>query len=229
MAVFTISRETGSEGDKLGMELAEALGYEFFDKEIIRHLAQKIGTSPEEIERYDEKAEGRLVRFLTRLFRNQPDVMPYYGTFPHSEPAFSYGVSVPYLYYETPPEAGNVPLSPEKLVEHFEIAITDLAEDGNVVLVGRGSQCILKDTPGVIHLRTVAPFDWRVANFMKANPDLPEDDARDLVERNDTWRKNYICAHYDADWNDPELYHCVLAMDKWNRPKLVSTLARAVS
>lgn len=223
MAVFTISRETGSEGDKLGMELAEALGHEFVDKEIIRQVAEEIGTSPEAIERYDEKAEGRLVRFLTNLFRSNPEMVPYYGAFPQSEPAFAYGVSVPYLYYE-PSGARGKPLDPDRIVEHFEAIIREMAEEGNAVIVGRGSQCILKDTPGVIHLRTVAPLQWRVNNILKDNPDLDEDEARDFIERNDCWRKNYIRAHYEVDWSDCSAYHLVISMDRWDRGELVAAL-----
>lgn len=224
MAVFTISRETGSEGDKLGLELARALGYIFLDKEIIRQVAEKVGTSPEAIERFDEKAEGRLVRFLTKLFRSHPEVVPYYGTFPQSEPAFAYGVSVPYLYYEMPGEGARALAEPEKLVEHFESIIHDCAQDGNAVIVGRGSQVILAEHPGAYHIRTVAPLEWRVANFRRDNPDLEEDDARDLVERNDCWRKNYISAHYDRDWDDQSLYHLVVSTDRWDRGALVSML-----
>ncbi len=188
MAVITISRETGSEGDKVGRELAESLGYLFLDKEIIRQVAEKIGASPEAVERYDEKAEGRLMRFLSSIFRSHPEMVPYYGTFPQSEPAFAYGVSVPYLYYETPEGGGMVPPDPEKLVKHFEDIIKKCAREGNAVIVGRGSQCILKDVPEVVHIRTVGPLEWRVQNILRDNPDLEEDDARALIDRNDCWR-----------------------------------------
>ena len=228
MAVFTISRETGSEGDKLGLELARALGYIFLDKEIIRQVAEKVGTSPEAIERFDEKAEGRVVRFLTKLFRSHPEVVPYYGTFPQSEPAFAYGVSVPYLYYEMPGKGARALADPEKLVEHFESIIRNCAQDGNAVIVGRGSQAILAEHPGAYHIRTTAPLEWRVANFRRDTPDLEEDDAHDLVERNDSWRKNYISAHYDRNWDDESLYHLVVSMDKWDRGALVSMLTALV-
>ena len=185
--------------------------------------ATGIGTSPEAIERYDEKAEGRLVRFLTNLFRSNPEMVPYYGAFPQSEPAFAYGVSVPYLYYE-PSGAEGKPLDPDRIAGHFEAIIRDMAEEGNAVIVGRGSQCILKDTPGVIHLRTAAPLQWRVNNILKDNPDLDEDEARDFIERNDCWRKNYISAHYEVDWSDASPYHLVISMDRWDRGELVAAL-----
>ncbi len=228
MAVFTISRQTGSEGDKLARELAERLGYVFLDKEIIRQVAEKIGTSTEAVERFDEKAEGRLVRFLANLFRSHPEMVPYYGTFPQSEPAFAYGVSVPYLYYETPDEAKKALGDPEKLVEHFQEIIKDCAADGNAVIVGRGSQCILAETPGVIHLRTIAPVEWRLQRVLDDNPDLEQGDAEDLIDRNDTWRKNYISAHYDRNWDDASLYNLVISMDRWQRGDLVSALAAVV-
>ena len=43
--VITISREFGSGGRFIGESLAKELGFAFYDKEIIEHVAEKTGLS----------------------------------------------------------------------------------------------------------------------------------------------------------------------------------------
>ena len=55
MAIITLTRQSGSLGDEIGMLIARRLGYTFFDrKEIERRIIAK-GLSPEELAKYDEK------------------------------------------------------------------------------------------------------------------------------------------------------------------------------
>jgi cytidylate kinase len=226
MAVITIAREMGSTGDKFGREIADAFGYEFLDKEIIRQVANKIGSPEEEVEQYDEKADSWLVRFLTEVFVAHPDMQSYYSTFAHVEPSYAYGVAEPYVFYEPP--TGGKPVDPKTIVKHFEEIIREVAAKGNVVIIGRASQCILQDLPGALHVRTVAPLEWRTQNVMRDNPDLSRQDAEDLIRRNDRWRDRYISVNYGCKWADPLLYHMVISMDKWELPKAVGMLKTLV-
>ncbi len=46
-----------------------------------------------------------------------------------------------------------------KLFEHLiRAAIYELAAIDNVVIVGRGAQLILRDIPGTLHVRVIAPY-----------------------------------------------------------------------
>lgn len=51
MNIITISREFGSGGRELGKRLAEALGYAYYDREILTILAQKTDMAEEYLER----------------------------------------------------------------------------------------------------------------------------------------------------------------------------------
>lgn len=220
MSVITIARETGSLGDKLGKELADAMGYELLDKEIVRQVATKIGSAPEDVEQYDEKADSAIVRFLTQVFAAHPDMASYYSTFAYVEPTYAYGVAEPYVFYESPTGAAK-PVDPKKVVKQFEEIIREVAARDNVVIIGRGSQCVLRDDPKAIHVRTIAPLDWRIKNVMEDNPDLSRQDAEDLVKRNDRWRERYVSVNYGAKWADPILYHIVVSMDRWDWDRLL--------
>lgn len=50
MNIITISREFGSGGRELGKRLAEKLGYDYYDSEIIAMVAQNSGLDPEYVE-----------------------------------------------------------------------------------------------------------------------------------------------------------------------------------
>ncbi len=52
--IITVGREFGSGGRELGRRLAEELGYDYYDKEIIQAIADKTSLSVE----YVKKAGG---------------------------------------------------------------------------------------------------------------------------------------------------------------------------
>ncbi len=51
MKIITISREFGSGGRELGKHLADVLGYDYYDKEIIATIASNTGMDENYIER----------------------------------------------------------------------------------------------------------------------------------------------------------------------------------
>lgn len=58
---ITISREFGSGGREIGKKLAEKLGINYFDKEIIDHAAENSGLSPEFIEKEEQTFSNSLL------------------------------------------------------------------------------------------------------------------------------------------------------------------------
>lgn len=69
--IITISREYGSGGYEIGQKVAEALGYKFYDKELIAELADKIMVSESFIEAADEKPVKRnIFREISPIFAN---------------------------------------------------------------------------------------------------------------------------------------------------------------
>ena len=52
--IITISREFGSGGRSLGKQLAEKLGWKYYDKELVKQVAEKTGFDPAYIEEVGE-------------------------------------------------------------------------------------------------------------------------------------------------------------------------------
>lgn len=58
--IITIGREMGSGGRELGRRLAEILGIDFYDKQLLADAARKSGLIPEMMERDDERTPSML-------------------------------------------------------------------------------------------------------------------------------------------------------------------------
>ena len=58
-SIITISREFGSGGRTIGRLVAEQLGYQFYDRELVNKVADRSGFSPEFIEESGEYASAK--------------------------------------------------------------------------------------------------------------------------------------------------------------------------
>ena len=98
-------------------------------------------------------------------------------------------------------------------LDYLVLIIAQIADEGNVVILGRGSQYILNDHPDAYHVLLIDEFDNRV-RFMKEHYDLSESRAISVVKSEDKRRKNLYQKLGKADYDNPFLYHLVLNMSK---------------
>ena len=95
------------------------------------------------------------------------------------------------------------------LREYAKDTIRKLATNGNVILVGRGGAVITAGLPNVLHVRLVAPFDFRVQNFARSHR-ISEEKAVRVVRATDAARRRYVRAYLNADVSDTLHYDLVL-------------------
>jgi cytidylate kinase len=187
MAVITISRQYGAGGKTLGKMIADELGYEFGDSEIIAKVAEMANVSTHWVETVENEAGGKLSRFVTRM------------------------VSKPLVDRILKDERGYID---EKIyLDYLVLIIAQIADEGDVVILGRGSQYILDDHPDAFHILMINEFDNRV-RFMKENYELSESRAVRVVRGEDKRRKALYQKLGKTDYDDPFLYHLVLNMSK---------------
>lgn len=91
----------------------------------------------------------------------------------------------------------------------FESMTFEQASRGDVVIVGRGAQIVLREFPGVFRLRVVAPVDIRVGRVMERTG-LTRDGAIDFVRRYDLERDSLIRAVFASNPDDWEFYDLIL-------------------
>jgi len=93
--------------------------------------------------------------------------------------------------------------------EAVQRVIEALADEGNVVIVGRAGQIILRDRPDVLHVKVMAPAPLRVQRVAR-DQGIALDAAQAQVEASDRARRSYLRRYYQARWDDPELYDLIV-------------------
>ena len=185
MTVITISRELGSEGDKIADMLCERLGFCRLDRAMVMQIADEAGIDVEAIEELERNVtrRARLVSDeMTSLYRKQAS-------------AFEKPGAIDDRTYK------------QVVRDTFE----EYARAGEALIVGRGGQMVLRDWPDALHVRIFAPEDVRVARIMEREKVRPQQ-ARALVKRSDERKRQYIRRMYDnANWQGLKYYH--LAID----------------
>lgn len=89
--------------------------------------------------------------------------------------------------------------------------ISELAAEGDVLLVGRGSQAVLAGRPNTLRVRIIAPRDQRIA-AVQARCLVPTEVAAARIDASDRARANYLLRQHGLHVNDPALYDLVINM-----------------
>lgn len=98
----------------------------------------------------------------------------------------------------------------KKIFEHvIRAAIGEFAAKDNVVIVGRGAQVILREIPGILHVRVIAPHTARVDRLMEQQGGERKNVQRE-IQQSDRNSSGYIRTYFNVDWDDNELYDLVL-------------------
>lgn len=68
-------------------------------------------------------------------------------------------------------------------------AIRSIATDGYCVIVGRGAHLITRDVEKSLHVRLVAPLDWRIGKIAKRH-DVSRAEAKSFIEKTEKERES---------------------------------------
>ena len=225
MAIITVSRQLGSGGDLIARKVAEKLGYEYVDHRLVKEIAEITDTTHEEVEQFDEKAEGRIQFFLKRLL--VPEIGP--GGFPLSSAAYfpEFGLEFPYVTErDASEETSYIDRGTYQLL--ITTMVQEFGDTGSTVIVGRASQIILADHSQALHVRIIAPFETRCERIMEAR-EVDFESAKDLVQQHDRWRKLYLRNYHNSDWDDPLLYHLTINSGKLKIEDAVDLIAHSAN
>ena len=91
----------------------------------------------------------------------------------------------------------------------FESLNYELAASGNVILVGRGSQFVMADQPGVFSVRVVAPFKVRVERVSKGK-NVSQDEAAAYLEHLDHSRRSLVESIFKKELSDWSWYDLLI-------------------
>ncbi len=96
-----------------------------------------------------------------------------------------------------------------EIFTHMRQVIRGFAKRGNCILVGRGASHVTQDLPNCIHLRLVAPGEFKVANI-SSKYQMSAAEARDHIDRLQGQREKFIERFVNEKPDNPSLYHLVM-------------------
>jgi cytidylate kinase len=108
--------------------------------------------------------------------------------------------------------------SPEEMQAYLSavrVVMNELADAGNVVIVGRAGQIILANRPQALHVRVTAPVSLRVERLAKQQG-IPMAAARAQVDASDRYHQNYFKRYYKLPWDGSGLYDLIINTTKLN-------------
>jgi hypothetical protein len=173
----------GSGAPEIGKQIAETLKIDYVDREIIAKVAQRLKLPDRQIEDKEMPPStfwGRIEEALRHA----------------SSSGYGHPVYVP---------DWEIPLDSNLYIEGLKSVIKELADSQNIVIGGRGSQFILKDFPGAIHIFVVAPLEFRIRRTMESS-NSNESDAKKEIDRYDGSRCEFTKRYFDAEREDPLNY-----------------------
>ncbi|MBE9529651.1 MAG: cytidylate kinase-like family protein [Proteobacteria bacterium] len=196
MAVITISKEFGTESEKVASQAAQKLGYEYIGEQLIAEIAKELHVSESEAEMFRKTSQSRILRFVDR----------YTCSLVQKVVDREHGCLDDKNYYETT----------KKLV-------LNVYEAGNAIILGWGGQCILRGKPNTLHVHLVKDEETKISELMK-NRNLEHKAAKALIEREESDLRAYIDHYFNEDWNSAHLYDLIIDMGKTSVEKAVDLI-----
>ena len=89
------------------------------------------------------------------------------------------------------------------------IVMSELAEAGNVIIVGRAGQILLAHRSDALHVRVVAPVPLRVERLAQRLA-ISKEAARAQIDASDRYHQNYFKRFYQVPWDGSGLYDLVI-------------------
>jgi len=179
--VITLTRPIGCGGGAIGKRLADRLGFQYLDRDILDRAARELGLAQDEVAAREEKVSGFWDRLKEMMALGPTD-----------------GLLTP-----PPPQT-----APDDYIHAKECMImTTVAGASDCVIVGRGASAIFHDCDDACHIFLHAPVDFRIRRVMHYYHAKTEKEARHIIARSDRERGHFMRRVRGMDWSRISNYH----------------------
>ncbi len=207
MPIVTIRGQLGSGAPEVGRLVADRLHADYVDREIIAEVASRLNRQEKEViakEMPPSTLLGRIAEALEHSY------------------AFGDGMAGAYL------PMGQIPLDDARYLQALETVVRELARSQSLVILGRGSQFILKGYPDTLHVLAVAPLEVRVRRVMQ-DLSLGPEAARSEIGRYDSCLRQFIKRYFKTELEDPVFYDLVINTERFSFEAAASMAVNALS
>lgn len=181
--IFTIGRQYGSAGRRVGSELAKLLNIPFYDKELITLVAKDSGLNEAIVEKADETAASSI--FQSLMIGTNP-----FGAFPLA----TSNLGLP-----------DLPINDRIFLIQCD-TIRKISEKGSCVIVGRCADYVLREEKNrLLSIFIHAPMDIRCERSINLYKISEKKVAQEVI-KNDRARAHYYNYFTDNKWGEANNY-----------------------
>ncbi len=180
--IITLEREYGCGCAGIARELADRLHWKLWDHLLTEEIARQANVDCGTVEQREERMDGALYRLAKAFWRG------------------SYERSMPLNEAQT--------FDADCMVRMMEDITAKIAQEGNAVVVGRGSPYFLRERGDTFRVFLYAPRPEKIRRLVASGTHQSE--AEDLVDTVDRERMAFIKHYFNADWPTRSLYHLMI-------------------
>jgi cytidylate kinase len=180
---ITVEREFGSGAGAISKKLAKKLGWALWDEKLTHEIAGRLKCDVRSVEQREERPDSTFYS-LMKIFMRGSYEERYSGT----------SVDV---------------LDAESLSHMFEKLISDVADRGPCVIVGRAAPWFLRERANHMGIFIFAPHHEKLRRLTD-DVGKSEDEAERLLESVDQNRAAFVKKYYGKQWPTRDLYHLMI-------------------
>jgi cytidylate kinase len=205
--VVCISHATGAGGEEVGRRVAERLGFQYADEEIVAQAAATGGIGAGAVAD-EERRQSRVARVFEALALSGSEAWALGGA--------------------PGPFVGEDGLTAEDVRALIRESIQQTAASGNVVIVAHAASHALGPGSGALRVLVTASSDTRARRLGYADA-LDEKGANKAVSDADAGRRDYLRRFYGIDQESPTQYDLVVNTDVLSVDEAAQLVAQAAS
>lgn len=180
--IITIEREYGCGGGEIAQLVAKRLDWKLWDQRLTEEIARLANCPKAVVEAREERNDPLYYRLFKSFMRGS-----YEGS-----------INAPKL---------NL-VDSETILQITKRVVEQAAQEGNCVIVGRGSQQFLKDRPNALRIFLYAPRENKIRRLLARGKS--EQEAQELADSVDQERTDFIKKYFNVEWPDRPIYHALL-------------------
>ncbi len=209
MSIVTIRGQLESGAPEVGKEVSERLRADYVDRQIIAEVAARLERQEQEVIEKEMPPSTLLGRIAEALGTGY---------------AFGDGMAGAYL------PVGQIPLDDQRYLQALETVIREIARNRSkpLVILGRGSQFILKEDPEALHVLVLAPLEVRVKRVIE-RLQLDQDAAKQEITKYDNSIREFFKRYFRVEPEEPVHYDLIVNTGRVSFQAAASIVVDALS